>query len=116
MREQKVVVLPSRHLRDGQTVAVRATGFTPGEALQVVQCADRGTATGPSDCNLAAMQSAVSSARGTVAARLAVVRGPFGSSGVVCSATVRCLISVTQASLTPTEQANAPISFGPAGS
>ncbi len=106
-----VTVTPSRGLRDGQRVRVSATGFSPDEALQVIQCADKGQATGPGDCNLSGMLAVTSDASGAVAATLTVLRGPFGGNGIVCSASTPCLVSVTQASLSPTEEADAPVSF-----
>jgi hypothetical protein len=109
----EVAVVPSRDLRDGQRVQVRASGFSAGESLQIVECADKGQATGPGDCNLAAMLGAISDAEGRLTATLKVARGPFGANGVVCSAKQRCLISVTQASLNPAEEADAPIRFAP---
>lgn len=111
---QRVSVTPSRGLRDGQRVRVRASGFSPDEALQVIQCAAKGTATGPGDCNLSGMLSVTSDASGAVSATLQVVRGPFGANNVLCTAATPCLISVTQASLSPTEEADAPISFAAA--
>jgi hypothetical protein len=108
---QHVTVTPARQLTDGQHVQVHGTGFTAGEALQVIECADKGTATGPSDCNLPGMLATAADNTGSVAATLTVVRGPFGGNKIVCSAAQPCLISVTQASLSPTEEADAPISF-----
>lgn len=113
-RAQAVSVSPSSGLRDGQQVAVTATGFTPGEPLQVIECAARQQQTGPGDCNLAGILSASADAAGTVSARLRVVRGPFGANKIVCSASQPCLVSVTQATLSPTEEADAPISFAAA--
>lgn len=109
----KVTVVPARELRDGQRVQVRASGFSANEALQMVECADKGQATGPGDCNLAAMIPATSDGGGRLTATLKVAKGPFGANGVVCSAKQRCLISVTQASLNPVEEADAPIRFAP---
>lgn len=106
-----VRVVPSTGLRDRQRVQVRGSGFTPGESLQVVQCASRGAATGPGDCNLSGMTAVSSDSDGRVSASLTVVRGPFGSNGVVCSGRTQCLVSVTQASLQPSEEADAPITF-----
>jgi Zn-dependent protease len=114
-RQPRVTVTPSVNLRNGQTVRVRGTGFSPLEALQIIECADKGNATGPGDCNLAAMLGATSDRTGIVDAQLRVLRGPFGGNGVVCSAKQACLVSVTQASLSPTEQANAPIRFALTG-
>ena len=90
-----------------------ATGFSPDEPLTVIQCADKGQATGAGDCNLPSMLAASSDANGRLVTTLAVSRGPFGANAVVCTAKQPCLISVTQASLNPTEQANSAISFAP---
>lgn len=110
-----VTVTPDHKLADRQQVRVAAAGFTPGEALQVVQCADRGTATGPGDCNLTGMTPVVADAQGTVSVTMQVLRGPFGSNRIVCGQPHPCLISVTQATLSPTEEADARITFGPGG-
>lgn len=108
---QHATVTPAQGLTDRQHVQVRATGFTPGQALTVVQCADKGTSTGPADCNLANMLATSADSAGTVQVTLTVLRGPFGGNQIVCSQTQKCLISVTQASLSPSEEADAPISF-----
>ena len=76
------------------------------------ECADKGTATGPGDCNLAAMQSVTSDANGRVTVQLTVTKGPFGANNIVCGPTQACLISVTQPVPSPTQQATAPITFG----
>jgi len=104
-------VTPATGLKDKQLVQVTGSGFTPQEALQVVECADKGTATGPGDCNLTAMQSVVSDTSGQVHAQVQVLQGPFGGNNIVCGPKQRCLISVTQATLTPTEEADVPIQF-----
>jgi hypothetical protein len=103
--------VPRTGLRDGQTVRVRGTGFSPNETLTVIQCAQKGEATGPGDCNLSALMTVTTDASGAVQARLRVVKGPFGANGIVCSARQACLISVTQATLSPTEEADQPIVF-----
>ena len=108
-----VSVTPSRGLADQATVHVQGAGFSPGEQLQVIQCADRGGATGPGDCNLSSMLSVSSDSGGRVSATLTVLRGPFGTNRVTCTAQQRCLVSVTQASLRPSEEADAPITFAP---
>ena len=110
-----LTVTPSRGLHDGQQVSVRATGFSPEEALQVIECAAKGEATGPGDCNLTGMLSATSDANGRVDLTLTVTRGPFGANKIVCSARQKCLVSVTQASLSPTEEADADIAFAATG-
>lgn len=110
-RHPALTVTPATGLADRQVVRVQGTGFSPGEALQVVQCADKGLKTGPGDCNLTQMLGVSSDASGRVTSELEVVRGPFGGNNVVCSAAQPCLVSVTQASLTPTEEADARIEF-----
>lgn len=106
-----MTVTPHSGLRDGQQVRVAAAGFSPDEPLQVIQCADKGNATGPGDCNLTGMLTVSSDASGRVDVRLKVLRGPFGTNRIVCSAHQHCLVSVTQASMQPSEEADAPITF-----
>ena len=108
----KTVVRPATGLHDGQRVTVIATGFSPGLSLIVVQCADKGQQTASGDCNLAAAATVHTDGTGSATTSLSVTPGPFGASRDVCSAKLHCLISVTQASLNPTEEADAPISFG----
>jgi heat shock protein HslJ len=114
--QPSISVRPSRALTDRQKVRVSGSGFTPNEALQVIECAQKGLATGPGDCNLTGMLSATSDESGRVSAVLVVLRGPFGSNNIVCSKSQQCLISVTQASLSPTEEADAVIEFAPTSS
>jgi len=93
-------------------VLVQASGFSPGEALVVTQCAAKGAATGPGDCNLTSMQSITADSSGRVSVEFTVSKGPFGANKIVCGPAQACLISVTQATLSPTQEADAPISFG----
>lgn len=109
---QHATVTPATGLKSGQKVLVQGSGFAQGEALVVTQCAVKGTATGPGDCNLNAMQSVTADANGRVSVEFTVSKGPFGSNNIVCGPAQACLISVTQATLTPTQEADAPISFG----
>lgn len=106
-----VTVTPRTGLRDGQKVQVTGRGFTPGRTLQVVECGYRGQQTAPGDCNLGGMDTVIVDGAGGVATTFTVVRGPFGTSRVVCSATQDCVVAVTEASLTPGEEANAHIRF-----
>jgi hypothetical protein len=108
----KTVVKPAAGLHGGQMVTVTASGFSPGLTLLVVQCADKGQQTGSGDCNLSAAATIHTDAAGAATTSLTVTPGPFGSNGIVCSAKLHCLISVTQATLNPAEEADAPISFG----
>lgn len=108
---QRLTIQPATGLKARQVVQLHASGFSPNEQLQAVECADKGKATGPGDCNLLGMLALVSDASGTVSASLPVERGPFGANKIVCGSPVRCLVSVTQASLSPTQEADAPIAF-----
>jgi hypothetical protein len=108
-------VTPDNGLRSPQTVLVKARGFSPNEVLVVNECAAKGQKTGPGDCNLSAMQTVTSDASGRVVVQFSVVRGPFGSNHVVCGPAQACLVSVSQASYSPTQQASTRIYFAPAG-
>jgi len=99
-------------LKNGQTVHVVAAGFSPNETLGVIECVDRGNATGEGDCNISALKTVTSDAHGRVVADFTVIIGPFGSNKVSCSKQTPCLVSVSQQTLVPTEEANAGISFG----
>lgn len=79
----------------------------------MIQCADKGRRTGPGDCDLAGMLTTTADGAGRVDVSLVVKRGPFGSNGIVCSLRQPCLVSVTQASLSPSEEADVRISFAP---
>jgi hypothetical protein len=109
---QHAAVTPATGLKSGQKVLVQATGFAPAEPLVVTQCAAKGAATGPGDCNLTSMQSIAADASGRVRVEFAVSKGPFGANNIVCGPAQACLISVTQATPSPTQEADAPISFG----
>lgn len=109
---QSVTVAPDHGLHSPQTVLVKGSGFSPNEQLVVNECAAKGSATGPGDCNLTGMQPVTSDATGRVVVEFTVVRGPFGANHIVCGPTQRCLVSVNQATVSPTEQAAAFISFG----
>jgi hypothetical protein len=96
---QTLAVTPSSGLTDGQTVQLKGAGFTKaGETLQALECADKGTQTGAGDCdlkNIKVLGQADSS--GAITGSYTVHKGPFGSNNIVCSATVKCLISVSTA-------------------
>jgi hypothetical protein len=108
---QKVTITPSTGLSSPQKVSVSATGFSPNESLTVIQCADKGNNTGQGDCNLSGMSFVTSNAAGNVSIQFTVVKGPFGSNNIVCGPTQPCLVSVSQATLAPTQEADARISF-----
>ena len=88
-----------------------ASGFSASESLVVTECANRGSKTGPGDCNLDGVLSVMTSSSGTFEKRFTVQQGPFGSDKVVCGKPYPCIVSVTQPVLSPTEEADAPISF-----
>lgn len=110
-RHPVAVVQPAAGLVEGQRVTVTGRGFSPGLALVVVQCLNRGTATGSADCNLSQLVNAQADASGRVTAHLLVSKGPYGTPPLQCSSAHPCLVSITEAKLQPTEEADAPISF-----
>lgn len=109
---QRLTVIPATGLKSSQLVRVQASGFAAGESLVVTECASKGTATGPGDCNLNAMQGVTADASGRVQVEFTVTKGPFGANNIVCGPAQACLISVTQATPSPTREADAPIKFG----
>lgn len=110
-RHPVAAVQPAKDLVEGQRVTVTGRGFSPGLSLVVVQCLNRGAATGSGDCNLSQLVSARADASGNVTAQLAVSKGPYGTPPLLCSSAHPCLVSITEAQLQPTEEADAPISF-----
>jgi hypothetical protein len=104
-------VLPATGLRDRQQVRVLGSGFSSGASLVVVECAAKGSATQPGDCDLTSMAPVTADGSGRVTTSLAVRVGPFGANNVRCSSKQPCLISISQASLAPGQEADAPISF-----
>ena len=108
----RITVSPKSGLAASAVVEVTGSGFSPNQALVVNECAARGTATGPGDCNLAGLTAVTSDANGAIRVRFRVVKGPFGANEITCGATQRCLVSVSEASLTPSEEADVEITFG----
>ena len=109
---QAMSVTPDTGLADGQKVKVTAKGFHAHETgLIVIECADKGNATGQGDCDLAAIAPATADAIGALSTSYAVHKGPFGTNKIVCSAAQKCELSVTQESPSPTENATADIAF-----
>jgi len=104
-------VTPATGLKSPQTVVVQASRFSAGESLVVTECAAKGTATQPGDCNLTGIRNVTADTSGRVRVGFTVLKGPFGANNIVCDTAQACLISVTQATLSPTEEADAPISF-----
>ena len=108
---QTVSISPSTGLSTGTTVHVTGEGFTPNSPLVVNECADKGTSTGPGDCNLEGMVVTTADATGKVSVDYVVTSGPFGANNIVCGAAQQCLLSVSQAVPTPTEEASASLTF-----
>ena len=107
-----MTITPSTGLKSPATVQVTATGFSPNASLVVTQCASRGNATGPGDCNLAGIKTVTANSTGQVTTQMTVIKGPFGANHIVCSSTQSCLVSVNPATPSPTQEADAPITFG----
>jgi hypothetical protein len=105
-------VTPHAGLHNGESVHVIGAGFSPNETLGVIECADKGTATGQGDCDISHLKTVTSDSHGRVDTTFAVITGPFGSNNVTCTRATPCLLSVSQQTLAPTEEADARISFG----
>lgn len=108
---QKVTVTPAAGLTSTQKILVQAYGFAPGESLVVTECAAKSSATSPGDCDLTSMQTVTADASGRVKTEFTVRKGPFGANNIVCGPAHGCLVSVTQATFSPTREADTPISF-----
>jgi hypothetical protein len=106
-----LIVTPSAGLKSPATVQVTATGFSPGASLVVTQCANKGNNTGPGDCNLAGIQTVTANSAGQITTPMTVIKGPFGTNHIVCSGSQTCLVSVSPATPSPNQEADAPISF-----
>ncbi len=91
---------------------VTGHGFSPNEPLVVNECADKGTSTSPGDCNLTGMVTTKSDGSGNVSADYKVTKGPFGANKITCGGGTTCLLSVSQASANPTEEADVTLNFG----
>lgn len=108
---QTVSITPSTELTTGTRVHVTGAGFTANTPLVVNECADKGNSTGPGDCNLEGMVMTTADAAGKVSVDYVVTSGPFGANKIVCSAAQPCLLSISQATLAPTEEASVPLTF-----
>ncbi len=109
----RVTVTPSAGLGSPASVQVIVSGFSPRQSLVVNQCAAKGTQTGMGDCNIAGMKGVTTDSAGRASIEFTVTRGPFGANNIVCSEAQPCLVSVSQASLSPTEEADQRITFAP---
>ena len=66
---------------------------------------------GSGDCNLAGIQTVTANSAGQINTQMTVIKGPFGANHIVCSSTQSCLVSVSPATPSPSQEADAPISF-----
>jgi Neocarzinostatin family len=107
--EPTVTVTPATGLTEGATVHVTGKGFTPDQSLGVNEC--KVDATNENDCNIREIKVVKSDAKGEVSADIAVHKGPFGGNNIVCSAQQKCLVSVSQLKVGPTEEADTEIAF-----
>ena len=98
--EQTLTVTPDTGLTGGEVVSIEASGYTPGIALGINQCADENDpdngveATGAADCDLGGIVSVEADADGNVSAEFTINAGPFGEAMHVCDATHDNVISV----------------------
>ncbi|MGO9559184.1 MAG: neocarzinostatin apoprotein domain-containing protein [Acidimicrobiales bacterium] len=109
---QHLTITPATGLKSSQTVRLSASGFSPGEALVVTECANKVRATTEGDCNVGSLKSVTSNSSGDVSTTFTVLKGPFGTNHIVCSTPTACVVAVTQATPNPTQDATATVSFG----
>lgn len=110
---QTLTITPSTGLKNGQVVQVVGKGYTAGTTYSVIECGNKGAATGAGDCDLRNIKVATADSTGTVTSAFPVAKGPIGSNNVDCSVAPGCLLSVaTAGSANPSEVATATITFG----
>ncbi|HLI54469.1 MAG TPA: neocarzinostatin apoprotein domain-containing protein [Acidimicrobiales bacterium] len=109
--QPSLVISPAEPLQSPATVQVTATGFSPGESLVVAECANKGTSTSEADCNLAGIKAVTANSSGAVHTTFTVTKGPFGTNHITCDQPDSCLVSVTQPTPNPTQDATAPLTF-----
>lgn len=115
-----VLVVPCANLNSSQTVTVHARGLHPGWGVIVIECVDKGTATGQNDCDLSGAGGLGTllaggnqpNANGTITLTLTVNKTFTGGGGTTftCSGSTHCIVAVTSPQHT-SENATAPISF-----
>jgi Neocarzinostatin family len=109
---QTITVTPATGLQAQQTVHLTAAGFKPGTLLVITECADRQAATGPDDCDLPHEQLVRANSAGVVEASYRANPGVFAPHRIDCTV-VQCVISVSELTFDPSQQASADISFAP---
>lgn len=107
---QHITVTPNTCLSDGQTVTVNASGFPAGHLVVVIECADKGDATGQADCDKTNFTHVDASGH-LNNYHLKVYVHLSGSNHIVCSAAQPCLVSVSIPALTHAQEADRRITF-----
>lgn len=107
---QHITVTPNTCLRDGQTVTVNASGFPAGHLVVVIECADKGDATGQPDCDKTNFTH-VDGTGSLTNYHLQVFVHLSGTNHIVCSPTEPCLVSVSIPALTHAQEADRRITF-----
>jgi hypothetical protein len=107
---QTITLQPATSLRDGEVVHIRATGFTPGMQYYSMEC--KADSYVPEDCNLAEFETVMADASGTVKLDYRVLKGPFGTHHVICSAAQPCMIGVAGGEGNNTQAASTNLDFG----
>ena len=107
---QHITVTPNTCLHDGQTVTVNASGFPAGHLVVVIECADKGDATGQADCDKTNFTH-VDGSGSLTNYHLQVFVHLSGTNHIVCSASEPCLVSVSIPALTHAQEADRRITF-----
>jgi Neocarzinostatin family len=90
-----ITITPSTGLHDSQMVTVSGAKFPPGHKIGITECADKGDATGATDCDLAGIGPTIKAvaADGTYSAQFAVKLKP-SATDAACGAAQPCVISL----------------------
>jgi dienelactone hydrolase len=108
--ERRASVTPDTGLRNGQTVTVTWSGFTPGKVVNVVQCAGGGDS-GSGMCDLTKGKILQPDPTGSGSLQLEIIVGPVGS-GACGANEPPCVVVVNDAGLQdPDATIRLPISF-----
>lgn len=113
-----ITVVPSTGLTNGQTVTIHGTHFKPGVSIIIVECVDKGANTQQTNCTggsgLFGIPAGFRPAADGTFTRKFVVHKSFSGIGGgynTCSSSSPCIISVTEPTNNPTEEADAHIYF-----
>ena len=94
---------PSSGLTNNQVVTVTGSGFTPNEAIYVIECL--ATATDQTGCDTSTVSSTQTSAQGTLSLKFPVATGQIANGktcGTMASDLTACVINVATAQGTDT--------------